>query len=158
MLQLVGAVAMANTSRLSGTVVAMGVRSRALPLLLLAVAGIGLLSAGVLDTSERVHDLGVMRVLGMMPWRTLTMIITSVAAIGLIAGAAGVPLGIAVHLMLPIMGRAASTDIPIADPQVYHLPVVLPLLTGGLVIVAAGAFPPAGWATRTRTAVTPRTE
>ncbi|MCW2918807.1 MAG: transporter permease, partial [Actinomycetia bacterium] len=54
--------------------------------------------------------------------------------------------------------HAAGTKIPAADIAVYHLPVLVPLVLGGLVIATAGALLPAGWAARTRTATALRTE
>ncbi|BCJ37130.1 hypothetical protein Athai_46330 [Actinocatenispora thailandica] len=154
-----GVSATRNSDELSDTVVAMDALAGALTVLLLSVAGIGVLNTAVLETRERVHDLGVYQALGMSPGQTIGMTITSVAGVGLIAGAVGVPLGVALHgVVLPIMGRAAGTDIPAVDTAVYHLPLVLPLLLGGLVIATVGALLPAGWAIRVRTAVALRTE
>ncbi len=45
-----------------------------------------------------------------------------------------------------------------ADLHVYHLPVLVPLAFGGLVIALAGAALPAGWAARTNTTKALRTE
>jgi putative ABC transport system permease protein len=154
-----GVSATRNSNKLSDTVVSMDALTGALTILLLSVAGLGVLNTAVLDTRERVHDLGVLKALGMSPRQTTVMIITSVSGVGLIAGVVGVPIGIAVHgVVIPIMGRAAGTDIPAVDAAVYDLPLVIPLLLGGLVIATAGALLPAGWATRTRTAVALRTE
>jgi len=152
-LQPLGISAAPNTGELSETVLAMDAVAVALTLLLLAVAGLGVLTTVVLDTRERVHDFGVLKALGMTPRQTITMIPTSVA------GVLGVPLGMLLHgAVLPVMGRAAGTDIPPADAAVYHPPVLAPLLLGGLVLATLGALLPAGWATRTRTAVALRTE
>ncbi|WP_329240506.1 FtsX-like permease family protein [Actinoallomurus sp. NBC_01490] len=154
-----GVSATRNGNKLSDTVVSMDALAGALTVLLLSVAGLGVLNTAVLDTRERVHDLGVLKALGMSPRQTTAMIITSVSGVGLIAGVVGVPIGVAVHgIVIPIMGRAAGTDIPAVDVAVYDLPLVIPLLLGGLVIATAGALLPAGWATRTRTAVALRTE
>jgi putative ABC transport system permease protein len=57
-----------------------------------------------------------------------------------------------------MMGRAAGTGLPAADIDVYHLPVLVPLALGGLLIAVAGALLPAGWAARTRVATALRTE
>jgi putative ABC transport system permease protein len=78
---------------------------------------------------------------------------------GLIAGAIGVPIGIALHnYVLPIMGQAAGTSFPAADLNVYHLGNLVPLGLGGLIIATAGALLPAGWAARTRAATALRAE
>jgi putative ABC transport system permease protein len=130
-----------------------------LTLMLVTVAGLGVLNTVVLDTRDRVHDLGVFKALGMSPKQMIAMVITSVAGIGLLAGVVGVPIGIVLHhLVLPAMGQAAGTRIPAADIAVYHLPVLLPLALGGLVIAVVGALLPAGWAARTGTATALRTE
>lgn len=132
-----------------------GRRSRALA----AVAALGVLSTVVLDTRERVHDLGVFKALGMSPRQTIAMVVTSVAGIGLLAGALGVPLGVALHhRILPEMGEAAGTLIPAADITVYQPAMMVPLALGGLVIAVAGALLPAGWAARTTTTTALRTE
>jgi putative ABC transport system permease protein len=151
--------AMPHSSRPSATVLSMDALTAMLTLMLLAVAGLGVLNTVLLDTRERVHDLGVLKALGMAPAQAVAMIVTSVAGIGLLAGGIGVPLGVVLHdLVLPAMGDAAGTDLPAADLAVYHLPLLAPLLLGGLAIATLGALLPAGWAARTRTAAALRTE
>ncbi|MEV6837264.1 ABC transporter permease [Streptomyces sp. NPDC051133] len=127
--------------------------------MLAAVAGLGVLNTVVLDTRERVHDLGVMKAVGMTPRQVLTMVITSVAAVGLLAGAAGVPLGVALHHhVTPLMGHAVGMTLPASVVAVYHRPALALLSLGGLVIAVAGALLPAGWAARAGTATALRTE
>jgi putative ABC transport system permease protein len=158
-LQPLGLVSQANSSNLSDTVATMDALAALLTVTLVAVAGLGVLTTVILDTRERVHDFGVFKALGMTPRQTILMILTSVSGIGLVAGAIGVPTGIALHgAILPIMGHAAGTEIPAADTAVYDLPVVAPLLLGGLSIAAIGALFPARWATRSVTADALRTE
>lgn len=154
-----GITAQSSTAGLSSTVIAMDSLAAVLTLMLVAVAGLGVLNTVVLDTRERVHDIGVLKALGMSPRQTVSMVLTSVALIGLVAGLIGVPIGIALHdYVLPAMGNAAGTSIPAVDMAVYSLPVLVPLTLGGLVIATAGALLPAGWAARTRTATALRTE
>jgi putative ABC transport system permease protein len=130
-----------------------------LTLLLVAVAGLGVLNTVVLQTRERVHDLGVFKAIGMTPRQTIAMVVCSVVGIGLVAGLIGIPAGIAVHdYVLPVMGHAAQTDVPPSVLNVFQ-PWELVLLTlSGLVIAVAGALLPAGWAARTRTAFALRAE
>jgi putative ABC transport system permease protein len=154
-----GLTAQTNSARTSSMLIAMDSLAAMLAVMLVAVAGLGVLNTVVLDTRERVHDLGVFKALGMSPKQTIAMVITSVAGIGLVAGAAGVPIGIALHdAIVPIMGQAAGTTIPTDDIAIYHPPVLLPLILGGLVIAIAGAILPAGWAAKTRTATALRAE
>ncbi|CAG7650389.1 ABC transporter permease [Actinacidiphila bryophytorum] len=127
--------------------------------MLVAVAGLGVLNTVVLDTRERVHDLGVFKALGMSPKQTVAMVLTSVSGIGLLGGLIGTPLGVALHhAVLPAMGRAAGTRLPAADLDAYHPGALVPLVLGGLVIAIAGALLPAAWAARTGTATALRTE
>ncbi|MFJ7961688.1 ABC transporter permease [Streptomyces sp. NPDC096319] len=130
-----------------------------LTLMLVAVACLGVLNTVVLDTRDRVRDLGVLKALGMTPRQTVAQVLTSVAAIGLVSGVVGVPLGVALHgRVMPAMGRAVGTTIPPADTDVYGTPLLLLLGAAGVVIAAAGALLPAGWAARTATARALRAE
>jgi len=143
----------------NSTVLAMNTLATMLMVLLLVTAGLGVLNTVVLDTRERVHDLGVFKALGMSPRQTLGMVLTSVAGVGLVAGAIGVPIGVALHdLVLSAMGRSVGTHIPAKDIETYSLPLVALLILGGLVIAVAGALGPANWAASTKTAVALRTE
>ena len=104
------------------------------------MAGLGVLNLVVLDTRQRVHDLGIFKALGMSPRQTIAMVLASVTGIGLVAGIIGVPLGAIAHnYVVPLMGNAVGTAIPSADIAVYHLPELIPLTLGGLAIALAGA-------------------
>ncbi|MFF8380134.1 ABC transporter permease [Streptomyces sp. NPDC015661] len=130
-----------------------------LTLMLVAVACLGVLNTVVLDTRDRVRDLGVFKALGMTPRQTVGQVLTSVGAIGLVSGLVGVPIGVALHgRVMPAMGRAVGTTIPPADIDVYGTPLLVLLATAGVVIATAGALLPAGWAARTSTARALRAE
>ncbi|MDH6703951.1 putative ABC transport system permease protein [Kitasatospora sp. MAA19] len=138
---------------------AMNTLAGTLTLLLAVVAGLGVLNTVLLDTRERVHDLGVLKALGMSPRQTVGMVVTSVCGSGLVAGLIGVPIGIVLHhQVMPAMARAAGVGVPEADLTVFDPSVVGPLILGGLVLALLGALPPATWAARTRTATALRTE
>ncbi|MFJ6384349.1 FtsX-like permease family protein [Kitasatospora sp. NPDC092039] len=138
---------------------AMNTLAGTLTLLLAVVAGLGVLNTVLLDTRERVHDLGVLKALGMSPRQTVGMVLTSVCGSGLAAGLVGVPIGVLVHhQVLPAMARAAGIGVPDADLAVFAPPVVGPLILGGLVLALLGAALPATWAARTRTVTALRTE
>ncbi|MEW2049869.1 ABC transporter permease [Streptomyces sp. NPDC005476] len=154
-----GADALANTAGTSSVIAAMNALIGTLTLMLVVVAGLGVLNTVVLDTRDRVHDLGVLKALGMAPRQTVTMVVTSVAAIGLVAGAVAVPAGVALHrFVTPLMGDAVGMTLPASDIAVYDVPDLALLALGGLVIAVAGALLPAGWAARTTTATALRTE
>jgi putative ABC transport system permease protein len=123
-----------------------------LTLALATVAGLGVLNTVVLQTRERVHDLGVFRAVGMTPRQTVAMVVCWVAGVGLLAGLAAVPAGIALHhYLVPVMARAAGTALPASILDVYGTALVAALALTGAVIAVAGALAPAGWAAAART-------
>jgi putative ABC transport system permease protein len=130
-----------------------------LTLLLAVVAGFGVLNTVVLMTRERAYDIGVFKAVGMTPRQTVAMVVTTVTATGLIAGLIAVPAGIALHhLILPIMGDGVQTAFPPGIYNVYSPAELVLLALTGLIIAAAGALAPAGWAARKRTAIALRAE
>jgi putative ABC transport system permease protein len=154
-----GASAHPTADRGSQTIAIMDAMIGILTVMLVAVAGLGVLNSTVLDTRDRVHDLGVYKAIGMTPRQTVAMVIASVSAIGLAAGVAGVPIGVALHdYILPVMGHGAGTNLPPQDLAVYRWPEFVLLGLGGMAIAVAGAALPASWAAKIRTAVALRTE
>jgi putative ABC transport system permease protein len=130
-----------------------------LTLLLVVVAALGVLNTVVLMTRERVHDLGVFKAVGMTPQQVIAMVVTTVAATGLVAGLIAVPAGIALHnAILPIMGNGAQTAFPPGVYNVYSPAELVLLALTGLVIAVVSALAPAGWAAGIRTASALRTE
>ncbi len=153
------AFAHADSGNSSSVIVAMDALIGMLTLMLVVVAGLGVLHTVVLDTRERVRDLAVLKALGMTPRQTVAMVVVSVAGVGLLAGLVAVPAGIALHgIVTPFMGDAVGMNLPETVLAVYDGPVLAPLALGGLVIAVAGALLPAGWAAGTRTARGLRTE
>ena len=148
----------ANTANSSNYAIIIGLITT-MTLLLAAVAALGVLNTVVLQTRERVHDLGVFKAVGMTPRQTIAMVVCSVAGVGLLAGLIAVPLGIALHrYVLPVMGNAAQTGVPASFLNVYHPAELALLALAGLAIAVAGALAPAGWAAKTRTASALRAE
>jgi putative ABC transport system permease protein len=151
--------AMANQTGSGKLIITLDALSGLMTLMLVAVAGLGVLGAVVLDTRERVHDLGVYKAIGMTPRQATGMVLTSVTWLGLIAGLIGVPAGIAVHnVVLPLMGDTVGATLPTNVITVYHAAELALLAVGGIVIALLGALGPAGWAGRIRTATALRTE
>ncbi|MEE1763514.1 ABC transporter permease [Streptomyces sp. SP18BB07] len=143
----------------SSVIVAMDALIGMLTLMLVVVAGLGVLHTVVLDTRERVRDLGVLKALGMTPRQTVAMVVVSVAGVGLLAGLVAVPAGIVLHgVVTPFMGDAVGMTLPDTVLAVYDAPVLACLALGGLVIAVAGALLPAGWAAGAGTARALRTE
>ena len=130
-----------------------------LTLLIIAVAGLGVLNTVALQIREKAHDIGVFKALGMTPRQTLTMVVCSVGITGLVAGIIAVPAGILLHHnVLPAMAHAANSGLPASVISVFSLPEMIVLALSGLVIAVAGALAPATWAARSRTAAALRTE
>lgn len=130
-----------------------------LTLLIVVVAGLGVLNTVALQIRERAHDIGVFKALGMTPRQTLTMIACSVAITGLAAGIIAVPAGVLLHHnVIPAMTHAANSGYPSSLISVYSVPEMIGLALAGLLIAVAGALAPAFWAARSRTAAALRTE
>ncbi|MDQ1033154.1 putative ABC transport system permease protein [Streptomyces umbrinus] len=143
----------------SDMVVTLNALSAILTLMLVAVAALGVLNGVLLDTRERVREIGVHKALGMTPRQTVAMVLTSVAVTGVVAGTLGVPLGVALHgWVIPAMGDSVGLRFPGSVIAVYHGAELLPLALGGLLIATLGALLPASWAVRIRTATALRTE
>ncbi len=130
-----------------------------LTILIMAVAGLGVLNTVALQIRERAHDIGVFKSIGMTPRQTLAMIVCSVAFIGLIAGIVAIPAGVYLHHgVVPVMAHAANSGYPSSLVSVYASWQIVLLGLAGLVIAVAGALGPAGWAARARTAFALRAE
>jgi putative ABC transport system permease protein len=130
-----------------------------LTLLIVVVAGLGVLNTVALQIRERAHDIGVFKALGMTPRQTLAMIACSVAVTGLAAGIIAVPAGVLLHHgVVPAMTHAANSGYPTSLISVYSVPEMIGLALAGLLIAVAGALAPASWAARSRTAAALRTE
>ncbi|MEU1518227.1 FtsX-like permease family protein [Streptomyces sp. NPDC005811] len=130
-----------------------------LTLMLVCVAGLGVLGAVVLDTHERIRELGVHKALGMTPRQTVVLVLASVVPAGLVGAAVGVPLGMSVHgVVTRAMGRSAGLRLPESVLSVYGAPLLALLALAGTAVAVLGALLPAGWAARVRTATALRTE
>ncbi|WP_344648549.1 ABC transporter permease [Cryptosporangium japonicum] len=127
--------------------------------MLVTVAGLGVLNSVVLDVRDRVHDIGILKALGMTPRQTLLSVLSSVALIGLVGGVIGVPAGVWLHgVLVPAMGHGAGVELPRIVLTVFGPVQLIGIALGGLVLAGAGALLPAGWAAKTRTATALRTE
>ena len=143
----------------SKLILIMGTLSVMLTLMLLGVAALGVVGNVVLETRERVHDIGVYKALGMTPRQTTGMVLTSVLALGLVAGLVGMPLGVLAHaVVMPLMGDAVQLSLPPDVLHVYDLAELALFAAGGVAVALVAALGPAGWAGRIRTASALRTE
>jgi putative ABC transport system permease protein len=150
----------ANARRGGGTVfAAVETLVTLLTILIMVVAGLGVLNTVALQIRERAHDIGVFKSVGMTPRQTLAMILCSVAVVGLVAGIIAVPAGMYLHDgVVPTMAHAANSGIPPSLLTAYLPWEVVVLALAGLAIAVAGALGPASWAAGTRTALALRAE
>jgi putative ABC transport system permease protein len=130
-----------------------------LALLLSTAAALGVFNTVVLNTRERVHEIGVLKTLGMTPGQVTASVVAAMAGIGLVAGVLAVPLGAMLqHRVLPVMAAAAGTGIPASFVDVYGPVELVALGAAGIVLAVLGALVPAGWAARTRIGIALRAE
>lgn len=126
---------------------------------LLLVAGLGVAHTAVLNTRERRRDLAVVKAVGMTPGQAVLMVVTSMAVLGLIGGALGVPGGVAAQReIIRIIGEAENTKLPQLIIDVYAPAQLALLLLSGIVIAVLGALLPARQAARLPTAAALHTE
>ena len=132
---------------------------RLLELLVIVLAGLGVLNAVLMATRERIHDLGVFKAIGMTPWQTLAMVQCWVVIPTVIAAAVALPVGLALQDSL-VRQLAASVDMVLPASFVHVLGAVdlVLLVVGGFAIAIAGSFGPAVWAAASKTTTALRTE
>jgi putative ABC transport system permease protein len=130
-----------------------------LTLVLGIVAALGVFNTVVLNARERRRDLGMLKSIGMTPGQVVTMMVTSMGALGMVGGLIGLPLGVAAHqLLAPAMLRAGQSDVLDVVVDIYRAPMFAPLALAGVAIAVLGAFIPARSAARTTIAEALRNE
>jgi len=130
-----------------------------LALVLTVVAALGVFNTVVLNVRERVHEIGVLKTVGMTPRQVRAMVVASMVGLGVVGGVIAVPLGVYVHRwIMPAVGNAANTSLPASFIDVYDVRTLVLLGGAGVVISVLGALVPAGWAARSRIATALRAE
>ncbi|MFJ5927404.1 FtsX-like permease family protein [Kitasatospora sp. NPDC092948] len=148
----------AGTTVNAGSVTAIST-SGILTLLLGAVTALGVFNTVVLNTRERRRDLGVFKAIGMTPRQVTTMMITSMAAVGLAGGLIGLPLGVLAHrLLVRVTFGAAGIELPGWMVHIWSPPTLAALSLAGMLIAAVGALVPARAAARLTVAEVLRSE
>ncbi|MDT9686899.1 ABC transporter permease [Streptomyces sp. P9(2023)] len=123
--------------------------STALSLMLGTVAALGVFNTVVLDTRERRRDMGMLKSIGMTPRQVIAMVVTSMAALGLVGGLIGVPLGMAAHrVAVPLVAEAALVTIPRSVLDVWATPTLALLVLSGVTLAVLGALLPSRRAAR----------
>ncbi|NGO06494.1 FtsX-like permease family protein [Streptomyces sp. HC44] len=120
-----------------------------LTLMLAAVASLGVFNTVVLNTRERRRDLGMLKSIGMTPRQVTVMMVSSMAALGVVGGLLGIPLGIVGHhLIVPEMADAVDLALPAYMTDVWQPLALTALAFAGLTITSLGAFIPSRRAAR----------
>jgi len=126
-----------------------------LALVLTAISVAGVFNTVLLTTREKARDVAILKAVGMDPAQVVAMVVASVAFLGIIAGALGIPIGLELHRrILQTMGRIASgTGMPASFYDLIDH-AALPLLAlAGVAIAALGAWVPVQWAAASGTAL-----
>ncbi|MFI5888160.1 ABC transporter permease [Streptomyces sp. NPDC051554] len=130
-----------------------------LTVMLIIVSALGVFNAVVLNTRERRKDLGVLKSVGMTPRQVIVMVVTAMAALGMVGGLLGVPLGMLAHrIIIPATGHGTGRDLPASLLHVWDWRLQVLLASSGSVIAALGAFLPSIRASRASAAEVLRTE
>ncbi len=126
---------------------------------LLVIAGLGVAHTVVLNTRERRRDFAIVKAVGMTPAQAVVMVVTSMAALGVIGGILGLPGGVAAQqAIIRLIGDSEDTGLPRAIIDVYATPQLALLFLGGVAIAVLGALIPARQAARISTAAALHTE
>jgi putative ABC transport system permease protein len=131
-----------------------------LALILTLIALAGVFNTVVLNTREKARDVAVLKAIGMTPRQVMEMVVASVAVLGIVGAAVGIPVGIVLHRnILVLMGQIASgTGIPSSYFKVFDPSVLVLLVAAALLIALIGALLPAQWAARSRVTEVLQTE
>jgi putative ABC transport system permease protein len=123
-------------------------------LVLVAMSVGGVLNTVLLETRQRTRELAILKAIGLTPRQVVATVVASVLGLGLVAGAIGVPLGLAIrHAVLDYMAEtAAHLAVPDSSFDVLTPLVLVGLALSGVAIAIAGAFLPALRAARLRVA------
>ncbi|WP_406356960.1 FtsX-like permease family protein [Streptomyces sp. NBC_01635] len=114
--------------------------------LLAVVASLGVFNTVLLNVRERRRDLGMLKSIGMTPRQVMTMTVSSVAALGVVGGLLGIPLGIVAHRL--VVDHVGVISFPESAKQVWHVPQLAALVLAGVAIAVLGALIPARSAAR----------
>ncbi|GAA2713305.1 ABC transporter permease [Actinoplanes palleronii] len=117
--------------------------------LLAVVTALGVLNTVALTVHDRRRDLGMLKSIGMTPRQVVAMMVTSVAALGVAGGLAGIPLGMVAHrFIVPLAARAAAIRLPGEVLRVWRPGLLALLVLSGVLIAVLGALLPARAAAR----------
>jgi ABC-type antimicrobial peptide transport system permease subunit len=114
---------------------------------LLLVTGTTLVAVVLLSIRERIRDFGVLKAIGLTPGQLTSTVISSHAALALVASLVAIPLGVGLYLGLAWIASGTTDDAVIAP---WWSLALIPV--GTVVVVLAATSLPAWLATRIHTA------
>jgi putative ABC transport system permease protein len=119
------------------------VASLATVLVVVSIAGV--FSTAMLETRRRSREMAILRAIGGTPAQVVVMVVASVVPVGIVGGALGVPIGLALQrAVLTYMGEVvAQTRVPEAVFAVFPPAALATLALAGVAIAAVGAVAPA---------------
>ncbi len=131
-----------------------------LALVLGLVAVVGVFNTAFLTTRERLHDIAVLKALGMTPRQVVLMVSAAAALLGLVGGLLGVPAGVWLHgAILDLMGRSLNDPLPPVFGSNTYEPALFPVLAlAGVAAALLGAWLPAWLASRQSVVATLQSE
>jgi putative ABC transport system permease protein len=131
-----------------------------LAVILAVIALSGVFNTVVLNTREKARDTAILKAIGMTPSQVTAMVLTSVAAVGVLGALLGIPAGqVLHHQIIIVMGEiATATAIPQGFFDVFSWSILIGLWCAGMLVALTGAMLPAQWAARSRVAEVLQTE
>jgi putative ABC transport system permease protein len=118
-----------------------------LGIVLMLIAGVGILNATLLSTRERYRELGTLKSIGLTPGQMIRSVVEGVVALAVVSTVIGIPLGLA----LTYEGLQALVNslggLPHFQMGINWLGLAL-LIPATLLVAALGAYLPARWAAR----------
>ena len=130
-----------------------------LSLMVAVAAGLGVLNTVLMTTRDKVHDLGILKAIGMRPGQILAMVCCWVLAPAIIAAVLATLAAVELNTAtVTSMARVGNTGVPGSLTAVFPIAKLALLSLAALAIAALGALLPASWAARARPAVALRTE
>ncbi len=130
-----------------------------LTILVAALAALGVLNAMIMVARERVHDLGVVKAIGMTPRQTVSMVLLWAVVPSAVAAVIAVPAALVLHdLTIHAIGTQTGTGVPAPLVEVYRAGGLALLALTSLGLAVLGSLGPAVWAAVSRTTAVLRTE
>ncbi len=117
-----------------------------LDMVLLLITVTTLIAVALLSVRERIRDYGVLKAIGLTPRQITSTVVSSHAALALVASLLAVPLGVGLYLALAWITSGTTADAVVAP---WRSLALIPI--GTVLVVVAATSVPARLATRIRT-------